>query len=522
MKNSKLILILFAMYSCGNVENTEEQKKTPLEKTGVEKYYNEQLKPFYHGVASGDPGSSSIILWTKITPEWHQTVSVDWEIASDSSMAKIIQKGNSSTDADKNYTVKIDVQNLESNSYYYYRFKALGSESLIGRTKTCAKPGEEVEVKLAFASCSNFSWGYFNSYAMLAKDTLDAIVHLGDYIYEHEPEVYSNRELDRAHIPAKELIALNDYRTRYSQYRLDPDLMEAHRMHPFITVWDDHEFANNTWKAGAGNHQENEGDWKTRFEAAKKAYYEWMPVREQKNNQLYRSFDFGNTLRLLMLDTRVEGRDEQVYDEQKFLADSSRKMISDDQLKWIGEQLKGEQTWNIFGNQVMYTDTKVYFSGAKGELYADGWAAYPYQKKLMQELLIEHPNTFFVTGDFHSSFVIPFDYFSAKNSELGMFVEFVVPSLSAGNYDEDYGLDSAEIYRKYYLKGNPAMVYSDLVHHGYLKITLGKTSTGSKYAKNEFKFTKDVIERNANVFMRKEFVIVLDEINAKKMLRLIR
>jgi len=521
MKNYKLLALFFLIYSCSGTEQSEELIKTLIEKSGVEKYYNEALKPFYHGVASGDPTANAVMIWTKISPEWHETVQVNWQIASDSSMTNILQEGKTNTDSSRNYTVKVDVQNLQPGQFYYYRFTALGKNSLVGRTKTLAGPDDDREIKLAFASCSNYAWGYFNSYALMAKDSLDAIIHLGDYIYEHEPQVYNSGDPNREHLPAKELISLTDYRTRYSQYRLDPDLIEAHRMHPFITVWDDHEFANNTWKSGAGNHQENEGDWSTRFEAAKKAYYEWMPVREQGNEQLYRSFEFGNNVKLLMLDTRIEGRDEQVYDEKTFALDTSRKMISEEQFKWIESQLSDKHSWNIFGNQVLFSSTKVYFSGSKGELYADGWAAYPHQQKRMMELISAYPNTFFVTGDFHSSFYIPFDYFSDKSKSLNTFIEVVVPSISAGNYDEDFGIDTAEIYRKYYLNGNPNMLFADVVHHGYVKLILGKSKNGTPFARNEFRYVETVTERIPSKPYIKSFVFVLEEYQKKKMLRLI-
>lgn len=521
MKKYPFFAVLFLLFSCAGNDKTKTNTKTPIEKSELEVFYNSNLKPFYHGVASGDPTVEAVIIWTKITPEFHETISVDWQVAEDSTMTQIIQQGKMKTDSSSNYTVKVDVQNLLPGRFYYYRFTALGKNSCVGRTKTLNDAKDQTEIKLAFASCSNYAWGYFNSYALLAKDTLDAIIHLGDYIYEHEPKVYNSGDPNRAHIPAKELISLSDYRMRYSQYRLDPDLMEAHRMHPFITVWDDHEFANNTWKAGAGNHQENEGDWKVRFEAAKKSYYEWMPVREQNNEQLYRSFEFGSIAKLIMLDTRIEGRDEQVYNENEFLSDTSRKIISEEQFSWIKNQLSDKHVWNIFGNQVLFSSTQVYFSGPQGELYADGWAAYPQQQKRMMELISRYPNTFFMTGDFHSSLYIPFDYFSHQKQTLNTFIEIVVPSLSAGNYDEDFGTDTAEIYRKYYLKGNPKMIFADVVNHGYVKLILGKSKNGTAFVRNEFRYAETVKERKNSNPIIKSFVFVLEEYRNKKMLRLV-
>jgi alkaline phosphatase D len=243
-----------------------------LPKDGTEKFRKSILSPFYHGVASGDPMTDRVIIWTRVTPTSHQEVEVKWEVASDNTFTKIVQKGSTVTDKSKDYTVKLDVTGLEANTSYFYRFSALNSTSTIGKTKTIDNTGQN-EIKLGIVSCSNIQWGYFSAYKHLANKKLDAVLHLGDYFYEHGPNGYGDPEFVQKHVPPYEIVELSDYRTRYSQYRLDKDLQLIHQNHPFIAIWDDHEITNNSHKTGAENHQEDEGDYSTRKAVARKAYF---------------------------------------------------------------------------------------------------------------------------------------------------------------------------------------------------------------------------------------------------------
>ncbi|HRV86241.1 MAG TPA: PhoD-like phosphatase N-terminal domain-containing protein, partial [Saprospiraceae bacterium] len=193
---------------------------------GTERYLNPALKPFYHGVASGDPSQHGVILWTRISPDYFMKhIDVDWVIATDRQCEQVIQYGTVRTDPDKDYTVHVPVNNLDPDQYYYYRFSSLGAQSIIGRTKTM--PQELVpELNMAVVSCANYEAGLFNAYGLIAEmDDLAAVVHLGDYIYEYATGVYGNKSLNRKNVPPHEIVRLNDYRTRYAQYRLDPDLM---------------------------------------------------------------------------------------------------------------------------------------------------------------------------------------------------------------------------------------------------------------------------------------------------------
>ena len=276
---------------------------------------------FRHGVASGDPLRDRVVLWTRVTPGTPgETVDVEWMMARDARMSRAIARGSIRTSADRDYTVKIDPVGLDPGSTYYYRFSARGARSPIGRTRTLpARPTRHV--RLALASCSNLPFGFFNAYARIAaRPDLDAVLHLGDYIYEYANDRYGNRAegdgtaLGRVPLPDREIVTLDDYRQRYGQYREDPDLQAAHRQHPFIAVWDDHETANNSWRGGAQNHNPEDGDWSARRVAAVRAWLEWMPVRESPGGdfRLYRQFAFGDLADLMMLDTRLEARELQV------------------------------------------------------------------------------------------------------------------------------------------------------------------------------------------------------------------
>jgi alkaline phosphatase D len=220
-------------------------KKTSEKKfsEAVAPLYDSALKPFYHGVASGDPLQDRVIIWTRITPEDSAaTIQVSWEISSDENFSSILKSDSTSTSASKDYTVKIDVDGLQPAHYYYYRFHALGKTSPTGRTKTLAADAMD-SLRFAIVSCSNWEFGYFNPYSIIADKEVDAVIHLGDYIYEYATGVYGDTTIGRKNLPAHEIVSLSDYRTRYSQYHLDEGLRKLRMRHPLITIWDDHEVA---------------------------------------------------------------------------------------------------------------------------------------------------------------------------------------------------------------------------------------------------------------------------------------
>lgn len=339
---------------------------------------------FLHGVASGDPLSDRVIIWTRVTPDSAGSYPVQWQVATDKNFDQIVQSGTTQANGGADYTVKVDVTGLKPATTYYYRFMAGSATSTTGTTKTLPT-GDVTQVKFAVISCSNFPAGYFHAYADIARQPVDAVIHLGDYIYEYGRTTTNSNgqtvtayasahaaELGREVKPATELLAINDYRERYAQYRSDKDLQAMHAALPMIAVWDDHEIANDAYTNGAENHQPNEGDWNTRKMAAMKAYHEWMPTRNGVMNQIYRSFNFGNLVSLHMLDTRIIGRDKQldyndyigadangqpVFDGNKFVTDwtnANRQLLGLAQQNWLYSQMQqSNATWQILGQQVV-------------------------------------------------------------------------------------------------------------------------------------------------------------------------
>ncbi|MFZ6815698.1 alkaline phosphatase D family protein [Undibacterium sp. Rencai35W] len=330
---------------------------------------------FLHGVASGDPQSDKVIIWTRLTPSASQDLDVTWEMASDDQFTRIVKSGSFTTTAARDFTVKVDVTGLSASTVYFYRFTYGTARSATGRTKTLPT-GSVSQVKLAVFTCSNYPAGYFNVYAEVAKlNDIDAAIHLGDYIYEYQRDGYASQDaasLNRLVDPKNEIITLTDYRSRYAQYRTDGDLQAMHAALPLIAIWDDHEFANDAWTGGAENHDPaTEGPFSARRAAALQAYNEWMPIRlpdTTKNDRIYRSFDFGNLVSLHMLDTRLIGREQQLsytnyisasgaFDAVKFTTDISnpaRQLMGAEQTSWLQSQLgKSTATWQILGQQVL-------------------------------------------------------------------------------------------------------------------------------------------------------------------------
>ncbi|MFM8834885.1 MAG: alkaline phosphatase D family protein, partial [Cytophagales bacterium] len=338
-----LILILL-----GALFSSCQKPKPQLAKWNepVAKHFDESLKPFYHGVASGDPLSDRVIIWTRVTPEDSLPyISVKWQIANDENFSTVLTSDSVVTNPAKDYTVKIDVTGLQPDQIYFYRFSALGKTSIVGRTKTAPVNAKD-SLKFAVVSCANWEWGYFNPYDKIAdRPVLDAVLHLGDYIYEYGVANYGDTTIGRWNIPPHEIVSLKDYRTRYSLYRLDKGLRRVHQQHPMIAIWDDHEVANNATVTGAQNHQPEEGDYQKRKAAARQTYYEWMPIRE--NQELYRSFSFGPLADVVMLDERLAGRDPEITDPQSpDLNKTERSMLGAKQLQWFEEKLKSSQaTW---------------------------------------------------------------------------------------------------------------------------------------------------------------------------------
>lgn len=341
---------------------------------------------FTHGVASGDPLSDAVIIWTRAVPATGQRARVRWQLATDSDFSAIIASGDISASKIKDYTVKVDVKNLAPDTTYYYRFLTSEIVSEVGVTRTLPV-GHLAKLKLGVFSCSNYPAGFFTAYQLAAEDpTIDFVLHLGDYIYEYPADGYATEhaaELGRTFAPENqgELYSLADYRNRYATYRTDKGLLALHRNKPFIVVWDDHEVANDTYKSGAENHSPDEGDFFARRRAAIQAYYEWLPIRPPQgdaNPVIYRQFQFGDLVNLYMLDTRVIGRDKQLnykdyqgengFEINRFQTDlmaAERSIMGKTQADWFVNTLSGSEDkalWQVVGQQLLMA--RMYFPSA--------------------------------------------------------------------------------------------------------------------------------------------------------------
>lgn len=452
----------------------------------LSKMYNAGMKPFYHGVASGDPLPDAVVIWTKLTPDAKIPARILWEMATDSLFTQVLKSGAEETDADRNWSLSVDVQGLLPNTVYFYRFDYQGKKSVVGRTRT-APVGHLDVFKIAVASCSNYEAGYFNAYHMIAEhDDLAAVLHLGDYIYEYQVGGYGNKKLSRKHIPAREIVALDDYRARYSQYRLDPDLQRVHARFPFINVWDDHEFANDAYVEGAQNHQEkDEGDWNIRKAAARKAYFEWIPVRRSADGKLFRKFAFGDIAELWMLDERMEARSKQAASaKDPVFNDPGRHMIGDSQFDWLSQGLKkSDASWRLIGNQVILSSLDNSRVMPKNPKFMDMWDGYPVERsRLFRFFEDQHmDNVVVLTGDCHTTWAMDLTGTPQnkttydKKTGKGVFgVEYTTPSITSANYDEYVKPFLVKIAQHRFLSrgSNPHVRQMDLMHHGYLLLTL--------------------------------------------------
>jgi alkaline phosphatase D len=418
------------------------------------------LNHFYHGVASGDPLTNAVIIWTRITPEdFTAPAIVSYKMALDTGMVNVVAQGSTMTDASKDYTVKFDVTGLQADTYYYYEFAGFGSKSVRGRTKT-APTGQVDDLRFAVVSCANLEAGYFNVYKTInERNDFEAVLMLGDYIYEYEEGGYAqNTSIDRIFDPTHETIALEDYRLRYSVYHMDRSLQQLHQNFPWICVWDDHESANDSYKDGAENHNSGEGNWSDRKLAAQKAYFEWLPIRPKSTNnyEIYRKFEYGNILDLFMVDTRLNGREEQGVN----INNPNRTMMGIDQYQWLTTELEASNAqWKVLGNQVIMAPVTVFGN----PINDDAWDGYPAERDNVLNYVHNNniQNFTVITGDVHTSWAFDLEM---NNNHVG--VEFVTPSVTSPGIPINVGsILTIE---------NPHLKYVELTKHGFIMLDLNQ------------------------------------------------
>ncbi len=470
---------------------------------------------FLHGVASGDPLQNSLIIWTRVTDVTNTQTGVTWEMAADQLFKKMLQSGISHISEKSDYTVKVDVKQLLPGTTYYYRFKYRGIYSPIGTTKTLPGQLGAADFKMAVISCNNWEDGYFNAFRFIAqKPGIDLVLHLGDYIYEYKTGEYGNPATGRINEPRNETITLADYRKRYAQYHEDPDLQMLHAAKPWYLIWDDHELANDAYLDGAKNHQSDEGPWEDRKKAAVQAYLEWLPVRAKKISDIRRKFTIGDDISLFLMDQRTTGRTVQMESDQPGFQDKSRGIIGNSQYEWLAEELKkSKSTWNLIGNQVMFSGYAV-AKGFKLPKYNDWWLGYPYERGKIIDMLEKEKirNTVFLTGDHHESFVLAlhkeekYATYTKDYHQKPLAWELLTPSITSRNGDRQTPAEISAYEEMLYRKDvNPHLVFGDIKGHGYFIAAINKKVFTSTYY-----FTENLLSREAKEIKAGTFTIDAD------------
>ncbi|EGQ7676133.1 alkaline phosphatase D family protein [Vibrio parahaemolyticus] len=483
---------------------------------------------FEHGVASGDPTQTQVIIWTRVTTA-ASYVDVSWQVASDMEFSNVVQSGVFTTDTGRDFTVKVDVQNLNANSQYYYRFMVGEMMSEVGQTQTLPEDGVE-KASMAVVSCANYPAGYFHVYREILnqheQSPFDVVLHLGDYIYEYGAGGYASEDaaaLGREPSKGTECITLDDYRKRYAQYRQDADLQALHAKLPMIAVWDDHELANDTWKNGAENHQDDEGSFIDRRAAAAAAWTEWLPVRENtfSNMLIYRQFSFGSLVNLMMLDTRLVGRDKPL-DYFSLSAptmeaigglvvqsrSADRELLGTEQLAWLMNEFNTHDAkWNVLGQQVLmsrmelpssvmtamfqlFTSTEEkkteallavntaitgYLADPSADPISlpynlDAWDGYYVEREKVYQLAKASSGNFVcLAGDTHNAWASELK--DVSNNPIG--VEFATSSVSSPGLEEYLALDPVAIAQMEYTLPHlvSELQWADIKQRGFMRVT---------------------------------------------------
>ncbi|MFG2228342.1 alkaline phosphatase D family protein [Streptomyces sp. NPDC048644] len=423
---------------------------------------------FAHGVASGDPMPDRVVIWTRVTPtppclpgrNSGPATDVKWEVSEDPAFQRIVQTGTARTDADRDHTVHIDVNGLLAARTYHYRFHAGNQTSPVGRTRTAPAPSSPAGVRFGVVSCASYRAGYYTAYRHLAdRRDLDAVIHLGDYIYEQGSQ---DTEV-RAPAPTHECVSLADYRARHGQCRTDPDLQALHAAAPFIPTWDDHEVCGNAWSDGAGDHDPAaEGSWADRVAAAKRAYFEWLPVRQTLANSTQRRLRFGKLVDLTMLDLRSFRSEHVAPTDAAGISDPSRTLLGRPQMAWLKDGLaRSATTWQLIGSSVIATPWLLP-TGRPDPATAvntDGWDGYQADQNELFTHLRNHDtrNTVILSGDVHSSWVG-----QVPGSGTPLASQFVVSSITSPTLSSvNDGLTARAV-----LAVNPHLSWGDIASNG--------------------------------------------------------
>ena len=468
--------------------------------------------PFTLGIASGDPLPDGIVLWTRLAPDPlngggmpSRSVAVEWQIALDSNMQQVVQRGAVLATPALGHSVHVEVNGLEASRWYWYQFKVGSDVSQIGRTRTAPPEGTSLDqLRFAFISCQNYVNGYYPALQRMAEEDLEFCVHLGDYIYE------SGGSGVRAHLPAREIFSIDDYRTRYAQYKSDPALQAVHANFPWLMTWDDHEVENDY----AGFLPENAADtsgFADRRARAYQVYYEHMPLRQAQIPtgpylQLYRNISFGSLAQFSIMDTRQYRSarapascpaNTRINGYCPAALDPSRTIEGDTQREWLLNSLANSKAnWNVMANQVPFAPADGNPDPAIQQYGNEKWDGYPVDRQKVLDFLSATglKNTIVLTGDLHLSYVrdVPPDYVNLDATPVG--TEFIGTSVSSGGdraIATTFGGDVNNPHQHFYNNG-----------HGYVLCTITPQLWTS-----DFRVVPSVLVEDAPVSTLASFVV---------------
>lgn len=447
--------------------------------------------PFTLGVASGDPAPDGVVLWTRLAPKPlepgggmpREPMAVTWTVAEDERLARIVRQGTAVANPEWAHAVHVEVEGLQPDRWYWYQFKVGGDVSMLGRTRTMPPANATPErLRFAFASCQKYEIGYFTAYEHMAREDLDLIVHLGDYIYEKADD----KSAVRPHGTA-EIFTLDDYRRRYGLYKSDPALQAVHAMAPWIVTWDDHEVSNNYANAIA-EHPETTTTEKflQRRAAGYQAYFEHMPLRRSAQPKgpdmlLYRGLGFGRLASFNVLDTRQYRTDQPQGDGMKgpdpVLLDPAGTLMGTKQRDWLFDGLtRSSANWNVIAQQVMVAraDSK---PGPEIAFSMDKWPGYEFERRALLRHLRDSKvrNPVVITGDIHinwaNELLTDFD----RPESPSMATEFVGTSITSSG-DGREKLENLDTL----LSENPFVKYQN-GERGYVRCEVTPQSWRSDY-----------------------------------------
>lgn len=465
--------------------------------------------PFSLGVASGDPAPDGVVLWTRLAPEPltgggmpPHSFPVEWQVAADDRMRGIVKRGTVAARPELAHSVHVEVRGLDPSRWYWYQFRVGPNLSPVGRTRTAPARGSRPDKLIfAFASCQQYEDGYYTAYRHMARENLDLVIFLGDYIYEGGIRKGRTREHNSA-----EIVTLDDYRNRYALYKSDPDLRQAHAAFPWVVTSDDHEVDDNY--AGAIDKDGSPPEkFLQRRAAAYQAFYEHMPLRVSSmsrgpNIRLYRRLTYGSLAQFSVLDTRQYRTDQPCGDGHKLRCaeafDPRATLLGTEQERWLLSGLdQSRARWNVLAQQVMMSQT-IEVAGDEKKYGMDNWNGYVAARaRLLGFMQKRQPsNPVVLTGDIHSNWVCDLKAnFDAPESAI-VATEFVGTSISSGG---DGNNNPAEANRR--LAANPHVKFFN-GQRGYVRCTLLPESWLSDY-----RVVEAVSRPDAPIITRASFIV---------------